>query len=193
MPIASGSCTQTDFRRSRKPAYSPTVCGKCTLCCNSFDRQHWIVADVNSRRILSCIHVRMSKSIRHSDNSLVINVHHWRNKREPDRTTDDTGTIRFPCTAPCLKRQSCIAKNSEKWGRLFTREVFWGKPVSKFTVRYRSRSIQLTWQTPPIQSFKVLSFFSSFLSSHFSIFQTLSYYNFIYNHAIRQSNMRKHD
>ena len=116
MPIASGSCTQTDFRRSRKPAYSPTVCGKCTLCCNSFDRQHWIVADVNSRRILSCIHVRMSKSIRHSDNSLVINVHHWRNK---PGTTDDIGALRLPLHCTLLKTAKLHCKEFREVGPTF--------------------------------------------------------------------------
>ena len=33
----------------------PTVCEKCTLYCNSFDRQRWIVADVDSTRFFPAI------------------------------------------------------------------------------------------------------------------------------------------
>jgi hypothetical protein len=44
----------------------------------------------------------------------------------------------YPCAAPCLKR------NSEKWGRLFTKSVL-GKPASKFTV---SRSTTINRSGP---------------------------------------------
>jgi hypothetical protein len=40
----------------------------------------------------------------------------------------------YSCTAPYLKRQSCVQGLAKKWSQLFMRVWFGGKPVSNFTV-----------------------------------------------------------
>jgi hypothetical protein len=93
--------TRLTLYRSRKPAYSPTACDKCKLYYNSFDRQLWIIADIDSTRFFLATTFECLTDLNIRDNSLVIHVYHWRNKREPEARSKEVrkyiGTLPLYC------------------------------------------------------------------------------------------------